>query len=125
MFQTRWFHNTLIILLALAIAGLLFWTWTNGYKAAKSKTILKDANAMTQGFEYFLKDQNRYPTTGEFTDNNLMRTYISNYPPQTFPGGVCAQTYDYFSASPNSYELRFCLPKGMKGYQTGWNSVKK
>jgi hypothetical protein len=125
VFQTRWFHNVLIAVLILVIAGLLVWTWSNGNQAAKSKAIIKDTKAMVQGFDYFHQDQNRYPTTGEFTDNNLMRMYISNFPPQAFTTSTCPETYDYYSAAPDSYVLRFCLPKGVSGYRAGWNLVKK
>lgn len=125
MLQTRLIQNIFIVLLLLVVGGVVFWGWSNGSKAAKSKTVVNNVNSIVQGFGYFHDDQNRYPTTGEFDDQNLMRTYITNYPPQSFVSKTCAETYDYFSADPESYELRFCLSKAVEGYNKGWNVVKK
>lgn len=94
-------------------------------RSAKSKRTLKDAQVIAQGFDEFYKDQNRYPSTVEFEDNNLMRTYITNFPPVEYPTPVCAKTFDYFNPSSNTYELRFCLSKAVGGYNTGWNTIKK
>ncbi len=123
MLQSKIFQNIFILFLVILLALLLWWGWNNGTQAAESKTIIKNAEVMTQGFDYFYKDQNRYPTTGEFTEDNLMRTYIANYPPQNFTSETCKATYDYFSASPQTYELRMCLPKAVNGYQEGWNRI--
>ncbi len=124
MYENRWVQLAFIIFLILVFFGLVLWGWSNGGKAAKSDEIIKDSQSITKGFEYFYKDQNRFPTTGEFTDDNLMRGYISNFPPQNFPSPECEKSFDYFSKDPQSYDLRICLPKAAKGFQKGWNSIK-
>lgn len=124
MIQSRWAQNSLIGFLILILALLSWWGWDNGVRAARAKRIVKDARAMATGFSEFYKDQNRYPATTEFENNSLLRPYIVNFPPQTFPTEDCSKTFDYYNAAPQTYELRFCLPKAVDGFQIGWNTIK-
>lgn len=124
MIQSRWSQNILLGLLLVILALLVWWGWSNGVRSAQSKRIVKDAKAITDGFKEFYKDQNRYPATTEFSDNNLMRPYITNFPPQEFPSELCQKNFDYFNANPQTYELRFCLPKAVSGFPAGWNTLK-
>lgn len=113
----------LAILLALAV--FVIWRAViNGSRAAQSRQVLKDATAIKVALDYFYKDQNRYPSIDEFKDQNIMRQYFSNFPPQEFVSGVCDSSFDYVNTFRNDYELRFCMPKGVRGYQTGWNAFK-
>lgn len=114
----------MFVLLALILLGLAWWGWDNGVRAAKAKRIIKDAQVMASAFEEFRKDQNRYPVTTEFEDNSVMRAYITNFPPQSFPSEACPESFDYFSANSQTYELRFCLPKAVGDYQIGWNALQ-
>ncbi len=123
MIQSRWSQNVLLAFVALVLVLLSLWGWDNGVRAAKAKRIVKDANMMVAAFAEFHKDQNRYPATAEFQDLNVMRRYISNFPPQEFPSETCPQTFDYYNAAPQVYELRFCLPKAVNGFVEGWNTV--
>ena len=124
MIQSRWSQNLLMGILVVVLVALSWWGWNNGVKAARAKRIVKDARAMAAGFSEFYKNQNRYPATTEFENNNLLRPYIANYPPQTFPTESCPETFDYYNATPETYELRFCLPKATGGFQVGWNTLK-
>jgi len=124
MIQSRWSQNVLLGLLILVLLLLSWWGWNNAVRAAESKRIVKDAKMVSQAFVEFHKDQNRYPATTEFIDNNVMRAYIANFPPQNFPTGACPKSFDYFNDSPQVYELRFCLPKATGGYKVGWNVLK-
>lgn len=124
MIQSRWSQNVLLSVLFIILVLLIWWGWGNGVRSAQSKRIVKDARAITEGFAEFYKDQNRYPTTGEFQDSNLLRPYIVNFPPQEFPTEICSNSFDYFNATPQTYELRFCLSKAVSGYQMGWNTLK-
>ncbi len=124
MLQSRWSQNVLIVLCAAVLGFLAWWGWTNGLAASQSKTILKDAQSMQSAFQHFHTDQNRYPTIEEFSNNSVMQSYLTNFPPQTFPNKICPQTYTYYSADPQSYELRVCLPKKTGKYQLGWNVLK-
>ncbi len=111
--------------LAIAVlAGLLFWTALNGHRAAQSRQVLKDAKAITAALEYFYQDQNRYPAITEFEDQNVMRQYLSNFPPQQFASGVCEKSFQYQNSFRSDYELRVCLPKASQGYRAGWNVIK-
>ncbi len=124
MIQSRWSQNILLGLLSVLLVLLCLWGWSNGVKAGQSKRIIKDAKIMKDAFAQFHSDQNRYPATTEFEENTVMRQYLTNFPPQTFPSAVCQQTFDYYSATPQTYELRFCLPKATGGYKVGWNVLK-
>ncbi len=124
MLQSNWSQNTLIGLAAVVLVVLCAWGWNNGLKASRSKTIIKDARAIQEGFKHFRTDQNRYPTTGEFEQENVMRAYLSNFPPQSFPSEGCEKSFDYYSANPEVYELRICLPKAASGFAAGWNTLK-
>lgn len=124
MIQSRWAQNVLLGFLLTVLILLCWWGWDNGVRAARAKRIVKDAQAMKAGFAEFHKDQNRYPANTEFENNNLLRPYIANYPPQSFPTELCPKTFDYYNANPQTYELRFCLPKSVSGFQEGWNTLK-
>ncbi len=124
MLQSRIGQNISITFLTVFVVTLLAWGAWNGVRAARSRTILNNAKAMTQGFAHFYTDQQRYPSIVEFQDNNVMRAYITNYPPQEFISGACAKNFEYLNPSAKSYELRVCLPEGVDGYRTGWNSIK-
>ncbi len=113
-----------ITVLALAALGAIGLGMLNGVKAAQSRQISKDAKAIIAGLEYFYKDQNRYPFVGEFEDQNVMRQYVSGFPPREFPSELCEKSYDYVNNFRNDYELRICLPKGVSGYKAGWNVIK-
>ena len=123
MIQSRWSQNTLLGILAVILLLLVIWGWDNGVRAAKAKRIVKDANMMAAAFTEFRNDQNRYPATTEFQNSDVMRRYVTNFPPQEFPSELCPRSFDYYSASPQTYELRFCLLKGVKGFQEGWNTL--
>ena len=124
MIQSNWAQCALIGLLTVILAGLCWWGFGNGKEKSESKRIIKDAITMTEGFEEFRKDQNRYPATTEFSDANIMRKYITNFPPQTFQSDTCPENFEYYSATTQTYELRFCISKSAKGYAQGWNVLK-
>ncbi|MEZ4180637.1 MAG: hypothetical protein R3B41_03985 [Candidatus Doudnabacteria bacterium] len=116
---------SLIIAIAILAVVAVWGGWAQGRAVAQSKQILRDTKAMQEAFEYFYKDQGRYPSTDEFLDQNIMRTYLTNFPPQEFATKNCAQTYQYLNPFPENYELRFCLPTGSQGFVSGWNRIEK
>jgi hypothetical protein len=124
MIQSNWSQNLMIGLLAVILITLTWWGVNNGIKAAKSKRVVKDALTIKEGFEEFYKDQNRYPANTEFEDPNIMRKYITNYPPQEFMTGDCSKSFEYYSGSPQTFELRFCIPKSASGFEEGLNVLK-
>lgn len=124
MIQSNWAQNLLLGLLVVILASLVWWGWGNGVRASQSKRVVKDAIAMTEGFKEFHKDQNRYPVTTEFDNPDVIRPYVTNFPPQEFATTTCPDTFDYYSANSQIYELRFCLSKAVSGYNIGWNTLK-
>ncbi len=113
-----------ISIAVIITVGLLWVAVVNGQRSAQGRQVVKDVETVIQALEYFYQDQNRYPSLNEFEDQNVMRQYLSNFPPQEFTSGVCDQSIDYVNTFRSDYELRFCLPKGVKGYRTGWNMIK-
>jgi hypothetical protein len=124
MTQSPWFQNTITTVVAVVLLLVLFFAFVQGNRAGQSKMVLENTAAIQKGFQYFFNDQGRYPTALEFTDNNLMRSYITHFPPEEFAAGSCEKSFDYKSSSPRTYELQFCLPKGRAGWPAGWSLVK-
>lgn len=121
IFEKRWKQNVFIGINLLVIGLLSWWGVVNAIKSAQSKTVIKDGQAIVQGFEYFKKDQNRYPFTSEFGNVELLKEYFINYPPKEHLSSTCQRNFEYFSDTANQYELRICLPKSAKGYPEGWS----
>lgn len=122
MIQARWSQNILLGFLVVVLVLLAWWGWSNGVRSAKSKRVVKDANAIVAAFKLFHADQNRYPATTEFEENTVMRAYLTNFPPKNFTSKLCSKSFDYFNASSQTYELRFCLPKAVNGFKEGLNT---
>jgi type II secretory pathway pseudopilin PulG len=117
-----------LVLLTLLAVVAIRWAFVNGQYAGQSRQALKDGRAIAQALEYFYQDQNRYPSTDEFTDQNLMRQYLSGFPPQQYVSPSCparngGSTFGYVNNFRKDYELRICLPKAVKGYNAGWNKI--
>lgn len=113
-----------IVIFVFITVGAVWLAITNGQKSAQSRQIVKDAAALAVSLEYFYEDQNRYPSNDEFLDQNVMRQYADNFPPQQFLSATCSENYQYVNTFRTDYELRFCLPKGVAGYRAGWNTLK-
>ena len=123
MIQSRWSQNLLLGFLVVVLALLVWWGWSNGVRSAQSKQVVKDAQSMVAAFKEFHNDQNRYPANTEFQDVAIMRAYLSNFPPQSFTTNLCMKSFDYFNDTPQTYELRFCLPKAVNGFKEGLNTL--
>lgn len=121
IFEKRWQQNVFIVINLLIIGLLSWWGVVNAIKSAKSKALIKDGQTIVQGFEYFKKDQNRYPFTSEFGNVELLKEYLTNYPATERLTVTCEKNFEYFSNTANQYELRICLPKAAKGYPVGWS----
>lgn len=123
MFSDRLKQNLLLIGLILLLGVGLWWALTAGIRAGKSKIVLKNAAALRTGLNYFLEDQDRYPTALEFQDKNIMLNYLSPFPPVNVVSGICKQSFSYKSPTADTYELTFCLPKASGGFPAGQNKV--
>lgn len=112
------------IILVILLALLLWWGFSWGKKAAQSRQIVKDSKTILNALEYFYKDQNRYPSINEFNDQNVMRQYMNNFPPQQYASDSCSKSFDYQNLFRSDYELRICLPKAQGSFKQGWNAIK-
>jgi len=123
MFSTNLKQNLLLIFLAAVLLMGVIWAALSGIAAGKSSIVLKNATALDKGLGYFFADQNRYPTSLELQDRNLMLNYFSIFPPAAILGGKCAQTFQYANPTAKTFELDFCLPKAASGFPAGWSKV--
>ncbi len=124
-----WLQFTAVGLVAVILIYSTYSGITSGITDGKSHTVLANAKTIAQGLKYFYDDQNRYPSREEFSDLNLMRSYITGYPPLAIAGGACLENaelggFDYYSLDFKTYELRFCLPGAIDNFKPGINSVK-
>lgn len=123
MLSSRLLQNLFLALLVVILGAGVGFAALIGSRGAKSAIILKNVQTIRTGLNYFLQDQNRYPTAVEFQDRNIMENYFSAFPLVNIPGGSCQQTYNYFNNTPKTYTLNFCLPKGSQGFAAGGNKV--
>lgn len=121
--STRLTQNLLIgIAVFILLMGIL-WGYVAGSRAGKSAVILKNTSALTDGLKLFFADQNRYPSTQEFGNKDIMLGYFNAFPFPDITAGGCNKTYSYYSTTPKSYQLNFCLPKARDGFAAGINQV--
>ncbi len=123
MFTTRISQNLLLGGATIVLVALVLWGVVAGSRAGKSTVVLKNTQSVSDGLKLFFRDQNRYPSTQEFVDQNIMLQYFSVFPFANIVGGSCTKTFSYYSANQQSYELSFCLPKAMNGFAPGWNKL--
>lgn len=109
----------------LVVAAVLLFALVSGASAGKSnaqdKTVLNGAQSVQKALGYFYNDQNRYPTAEEFQDKNIMLTYLTTFPLPNFVSASCPQSFIYKRITAQSYQLDFCLVRGLSGYIKGWN----
>jgi len=117
-----------VVVAAVILLWLLSSAYQNGKLYAQSEVVLKNANILTQGLEYFYDDQNRYPTLSEFTDPEntaAMLNYFSFFPAPDVVSKNCQRSFLYKHDGPRSYQLNFCLPGAISGWPAGWNQTTK
>ncbi len=107
--------------IAIMTVIFLFSAWNKGKARAQSSVILKNAVAVTSALANFYSDQNRYPTTVEFTSPEAMGIYLNPFPPVQVSSKNCSGSLVYRNPSPKSYNLFICLPIGFDNYATGLN----
>jgi hypothetical protein len=122
------FSNKIKILfssLLAAVVLLLVISWGNstGQKISQAKIVIQTSKSAAQALQFFYQDQNRYPTATEFDNQNLMLTYMSNFPLPNYPSFSCSQSFIYKRPNVNSFQLSFCLPIAEEGYKAGWDTI--
>ena len=107
-----------VILLLCIITG-----WSSGKKYSEAETVYKNTASLNQALNFFYSDQNRFPTALEFAENNLMLNYLTAFPPIEFISSNCQQSYVYKRNTKDSFQLSFCLPTALLGFNKGWNTI--
>lgn len=106
-----------VVLLLVLIGGA-----NAGKTSARAETVAKIAKNLVAGLDDFYRDQDRFPSAAEFSDNNIMLNYFSVFPPQDFLSAKCpGGNFIYKRLDLRHYQLNFCLPKPALGYKAGWN----
>ena len=121
--STRLTQNLLLGAAIVVLVAGIFWGFVAGSRAGKSVIILKNASAITDGLKLFLADQNRYPSTQEFVNKDIMLGYFNVFPFADITGGGCSKSFSYYSSNPKSYQLSFCLPKAHSVFPGGVSQV--
>ncbi len=128
---TYWLQLTAVGLVAVILLYVTYSGIRSGSTDAKSEVVLANAKTLAEGINYFYEDQDRFPSDEEFSNADVMSSYIEGYPPINIFSGACIgneqdnSTYSYFSLNEKSYELSFCLPSEIGGYKAGKNTVKR
>ena len=118
------YKNILTVLLAAVILFLAVAKGLGaGQQAAEAQAEIQTAKNLASGFEYFYGDQNRFPSAVEFADSSVMTTYFNNFPPPNFTSANCDENFVYKNIGDNNFQLDFCLPTALSGYQAGWNTI--
>jgi hypothetical protein len=99
---------------------------TNGRETAQAYTTLRQVQEMEKAFDYFFQDRDRYPSADEANNPRLMLTYLNRLPEEAeYSSSKCPQKLSYRPGNLMGYELYFCLPRAVSGYNVGWNKVQK
>lgn len=106
------------ILLLLSVA----WGSYSGASRARSLDTFRSVSTLKQALNYYMKDQNQYPTADQFSNQQILTlNYLSSMPVPTDASGACAsQTkFDYSRPTPQTFSLQFCLTQGVSGLTQG------
>jgi len=125
MFSSRLVQNIIVIVAVVALILAAVFAYRSGTNGGKTRAIIAAVPAIQKGLGYFYQDQNRYPTTQEFLDRNLMMNYFTPFPPSQITGGSCSQSFAYRSSDLNKYSVYFCLPSAGGSFKGGWNQIDK
>ena len=118
------YKNILTVLLAAVILFLAIIKGLGaGQQAAEAQVEIQTAKNLASGFQYFYGDQNRFPSAVEFADSSVMAAYFNNFPPANFISANCNENFVYKNISDKNFQLDFCLPTAVGGYQAGWNVI--
>jgi hypothetical protein len=111
------------LVLAVVLFMVLMWAMNKGKRQAEAELIIQNTQAIQESLEFFFRDQNRYPSALEFSNLNIMNSYLNPYPPLKLVSKSCNETFVYKRPAPVVYQLNFCLPIATKGFKQGWNVI--
>ena len=118
--------NSIYLLTVFGMAVILFsviaWGRSNGEKQEQSLFLVQTAQSLQQGLGYFFHDQGRFPTASEFSNRQIMSSYLTTTP-LNIPSGSCTSSFKYQQLSASKYRLDFCLPASSGSFNSGWNTL--
>lgn len=124
------FFNLKGILQILTVSVLtifLCWSIFSGLKIGKelaqSEVLAKNFEETKKSFEYFVADQNRFPSRLEYTDKKIMLNYISAFPLPEFVSKTCPMSWQYQNTTVKKSIFSVCLPQRIAKFKIGWNSI--
>ena len=86
--------------------------WTSGTSSAQAEATLENATQVQQALTYFGSDQGSYPSTYQFTDQNILNLlYMDSMPSPVDATGICSsyKAFQYAQIGQQDYSLTFCL----------------
>jgi|SRR6185503_8487970 len=120
---------TLIRAITITLCGIVFmlvmgFAVRSGYRRAQSSILYDNTGQLSLALEYFKQDNNRYPSTNEFTDQNSFGRYLNGFPLKPLTSGICNNSYQYVLINPLMYELDVCLPVSVESLPAGVQKIK-
>lgn len=114
-------------IIVTVIVIIFFVSVGGGFKAgrniARTRSTATNVEALQRGLNLFYQDQNRFPTTNEFQNAELMKNYFVHFPPISFTDKTCNQSFSYSTYRQLSFSIEFCLPRSYGGFNKGQNTV--
>ena len=115
------FLNSLVVAVVLLL--VVFWGINTGKVLAQAEIIGQTSQNVAKSLQFYYQDQNRYPSVLEFSQEDVMLNYLTNFPLPNFASASCSQSFVYKRLSDTEFNLSFCLPAGISGYKSGWNII--
>ncbi len=115
----------LVILVAVVILFVLVLLWGifSGLALGKAQSTYRQVDNINTALGYYFKDQDRYPTADQFSNQKiLVPYYMQAMPiPESAGSGVCSNYKDflYSQKSPKTFTLQFCLNAKAYGVSKG------
>lgn len=109
--------------MAAVLLLVIFWGINNGKVLAQAITVEQASKSTVSALNFFYQDQSRFPSSLEFSSQNVMLNYLTVFPLPEFISQTCSQTFVYKRMSNSTYQLSFCLPAAYSGYHKGWNTL--
>lgn len=115
----------LIVLVAVVLLFVLVLLWGifSGLALGKAQSTYRQVDNINTALQYYFKDQDRYPTADQFSNQKiLVPYYMQAMPtPQNTGSGACSNYKDfiYSQKSPKTFSLQFCLNADAYGVSKG------
>ena len=109
----------------LFVLALIFGMFS-GVKSGKDQATYRNVETINNALHYYFTDQDSYPTAEQFNNQEiLVPLYMPAIPVPDNVSGVCKdyQKFDYSQQNNQSFNLKFCLTKGLAGLSAGVHTL--